>query len=135
MPKPINGLFGFLYDEEGDQVQGTQEFESTAEFEKQEYLIPGKFYKKHEVLNGTISGSATILKMDSRLQKKIFENPEAKYNYIGKLKRPGPNGEEAILYKGVSFDGTPLLGYSLEELVEFDLDWTADDAEYLAYMI
>lgn len=135
MGKPLNGLYGFLFDEDGDQVQNTQEFESEAAFEKQSYLVPGEFYKKSEVLNGEITGSFTILKADSRLQKKIFENPEAKYNYIGKLKNPGPNGEEAVLYKGVSFDGTALLGYNLEELVEASFDFTADDAEYLSYMV
>ena len=31
----INGLYGFVYDENGVQVQETQSFESSVEFEKE----------------------------------------------------------------------------------------------------
>lgn len=132
--EPINGLFGKLFDENGGQVQLTQEFESTLEFEKEGYTVPGKFLKSHKVLNGEGSGSFTVLKVDSRLQKKIAENPFAKYNYIGRLKEPGPAGEEAILYSGVSFDGTSLLAYNVEEMVESDFDFTFDDFRYISTM-
>lgn len=134
MSEPINGLYGKLFDENGQQVQLTQEFESNLEFEKEAYTVPGKFLKSHKVLGGEGSGSFTILKTDSRLQRKVAENPTAKYNYVGKLAEPGPNGEEAILYIGVSFDGTPLLGYNVEEMVEHDFDFTFDDFRYLESM-
>lgn len=132
--EPINGLYGKLYDENGEQVQMTQEFESNLEFEKTEYTIPGKFMKSHVVMSGTGSGSLTILKVDSRLQRKIAENPLEKYNYIGKLTKPTAAGEEAVLYIGVSFDGTSLLNYSVEDLVEVDLDYTFDDYRYITSM-
>ncbi|WP_214737412.1 MULTISPECIES: phage tail tube protein [unclassified Exiguobacterium] len=134
MSEPINGLFGKLFDEAGEQVQLTQEFESNLEYEKESYTVPGKFLKSHKVLNGEGSGSFTILKADSRLQRKIAENPFAKYNYIGRLKEPGPGGEEAILYTGVSFDGTALLTYNVEEMVEADFDFTFDDYRYISSM-
>lgn len=131
MPEPINGLYGFLYDENGQQVQMTQEFESNLEYEKEAYTVPGKFLKSHKVLNGEGGGSFTILKTDSRLQRKVAENPTAKYNYVGKLEEPTADGKEAILYIGVSFDGTALLGYNIEEMVEADFDFTFDDFRYL----
>ena len=131
---PINGLFGKLFDETGAQVQLTQEFESDLEYEKEAFTVPGKFLKSHKVLNGEGAGSFTILKTDSRLQKKIAENPFAKYNYIGRLKEPGPSGEEAILFTGVSFDGTSLLKYNVEEMVELDFDFTFDDFRFVNHM-
>jgi hypothetical protein len=134
MTEPINGLYGKLFDENGQQVQLTQEFESNLEFEKTAYTVPGKFLKSHKVISGEGSGSFTILKADSRLQKKIAENPTAKYNYVGKLAEPTANGEEAVLYIGVSFDGTALLGYNVEELVESDFDFTFDDFRYIDSM-
>lgn len=132
--EPINGLYGYVYDENGQQVQLTQEFETNVEFEKQEYTVPGKFMKSHKVVSGSGSGSMNILKADSRLQRKIAENPHAKYNYMGKLAEPTANGEEAILYIGVSFDSAPLQGFNVEELVEFDLDFTFDDFRYVSSM-
>lgn len=134
MREPINGLYGTVYDEDGAQVQMTQEFESDLEYEKVEYTVPGKFLKSHKVVSGSASGSTTLLKVDSRLQRKIAENPTAKYNYIGKLKEPTVDGEEAILYQGVSFDGTPLLGFNVEDLVEVSLDFTFDNFRYLSSM-
>lgn len=134
MPEPINGLYGKIYDENGQQVQMTQEFESELEFEKTEYTVPGKFMKSHKVVSGTGSGSFTVLKIDSKLQKKIAENPHAKYNYVGKLNDPTLNGEEAVLYTGVSFDGTSLLSYGVEDLVEADFDFTYDDYRYISTM-
>ncbi|MGG3803169.1 phage tail tube protein [Metabacillus fastidiosus] len=130
--EPINGLYGFLFDENGEQVQMTSEFETNLDYNKTEYLVPGKFLTSHKVVNGAASGSFTVKKVDSRLQKKIGENPHAKYNYLAKLADPTVNGEEAILYSGVSFDGTPLLGYNLEELVEYSVDFTFDDWRYVS---
>ncbi|WP_332648897.1 phage tail tube protein [Lysinibacillus sp. 54212] len=129
--EPINGLYGFLYDENGQQVQLTQEFDSDLDYNKETYTVPGKFLKSHKVTGGEASGSFTILKTDSRLQKKIAENPHGKYNYVGKLADPTANGEEAILFIGVSFDGTKLLNYNVEEFVELDFDFTFDDFRFL----
>lgn len=133
--EPINGLYGKIFDENGQQLQMTQEFESNLEFEKAEYTVPGKFLKSHKVTGGTGSGSFTTLKVDSRLQRKIAENPTAKYTYVGKLKEPTAAGEEAVLYTGVSFDGTALLNYSVEDLVENDFDFTFDDFRYISSMV
>jgi hypothetical protein len=132
--EPINGLYGKLYDENGEQVQMTQEFEANLEFNKEEYTVPGKFMKSNKVMSGTGTGSFTILKVDSRLHKKIAENPTRKYNYVGKLADPTANGEEAVLFMGVSFDSVKLLGYNVEEMVEDDFDFTYDDFRYLDSM-
>lgn len=128
----INGLYGFVYDENGVQVQETQSFESSVEFEKEAIKQAGKFLDSHKVIGGSGSGTMSILKLDSRLQKKIAENPTAKYNYIGKLADPTSRGEEAIMYKGLSFDSTELTKYELGALVEAEFPFTFDDFEYLS---
>lgn len=127
----INGLYGKVYDENGKQLDSTQEYEAVLDFEKEEIKIAGKFLTSHKVMGGSGSGSTRFLKLDSRLQKKIAENPTAKYNYIGKLADPTARGEEAIMFIGLSFDGTPLMGFTLGELAEVELDFTFDDCRYL----
>ena len=128
----INGLYGYVYDENGVQVQETQSFESSLEFEKEAIKQAGKFLDSHKVIGGSGSGTMSILKLDSRLQRKIAENPTAKYNYIGKLADPTSRGEEAIMYKGLSFDSTELTKYELGALVEAEFPFTFDDFEYLS---
>lgn len=127
----INGLYGNVYDENGQEVQGTQEFSGDVEFEKEAIKQAGKFMKGHKVMGGEGKGKMTILKLDSRLQRKIAEHPTDKYSYVGKLNDPTSRGEEAVLFIGVSFDGAPLTGYKLGELVEVDLDFTFDDYRYI----
>lgn len=127
----INGLYGFVYDEDGRELSEAQEFEAEVEFQKEEVKQAGKFMDGHKVMGGSGSGSISFLKIDSRLQKKIADNPTAKYNYIGKLADPTAKGEESVLLKGVSFDAAPLAGHSLGELTEVDIDFTFDDYKYL----
>lgn len=131
MNEVINGTYGHVYDENGKELSTTQEFEAVLEFEKEEIKLPGKFMSSHKVMGGSGSGSIMFLKVDSRLQRKIAENPMAKYNYIGSLKDPTSRGEEAVLFIGVSFDSVPLAGHSLGELVEVELDYTFDNFRYL----
>lgn len=127
----INGLYGFVFDENGTELQSTQSFETTLEYEKEEVKQAGKFLSSHKVMGGSGSGTLTILKLDSRLQKKVAENPTAKYNYIGKLADPTAKGEEAIMYKGVSFDSVQLTKYDLGSLVEEEFPFTFDDWAYI----
>lgn len=127
----INGLYGFVYDENGTELQSTQSFETTLEYEKEEIKQAGKFLSSHKVMGGAGSGTLTILKLDSRLQKKVAENPTAKYNYIGKLADPTAKGEEAVMYKGLSFDSTQLTKYELGSLVEEEFPFTFDDWSYI----
>ncbi len=127
----INGLYGFVYDENGSELQSTQSFETALEYEKEAIKQAGKFLDSHKVMGGSGSGTLTILKLDSRLQRKVAENPTAKYNYIGKLADPTAKGEEAIIYKGVSFDSTQLTQYELGALVEEEFPFTFDDFAYI----
>lgn len=127
----VNGLYGYLYDEDGSNLQSTQSFESQLDFEKEEIKQAGKFLSSHKVMGGSGSGSFTILMLDSRLQRKVAENPTAKYNYIGKLADPTARGEEAILYKGVSFDSVQLLSYELGARCEREFPFTFDDFTYV----
>lgn len=127
----INGLYGFVYDENGTELQSTQSFETNLEYEKEAIKMAGKFLDSHKVMGGSGSGTLTILKLDSRLQKKVAKNPTAKYNYIGKLADPTAKGEEAIMYKGVSFDSVQLTKYELGALVEEEFPFTFDDWSYI----
>jgi hypothetical protein len=131
MNEVINGLYGFVYDENGKELSTTQEFEATVEFEKESIRVPGKFMASQKVMGGEGSGSMMFLKVDSRLQRKIAENPVGKYNYISKLKDPTSRGEEAVMLIGVSFDSVPIAGHSVGELVEVELDFTFDNYKYL----
>lgn len=127
----INGLYGFVYDENGSELQSTQSFETALDYDKEAIKQAGKFLASHKVMGGSGSGTLTILKLDSRLQRKVAENPTAKYNYIGKLADPTAKGEEAIIYKGLSFDSTQLTQYELGALVEEEFPFTFDDFAYL----
>ena len=127
----INGLYGFVYDENGTELQSTQSFETILDYEKEAIKQAGKFLASHKVMGGSGSGTLTILKLDSRLQRKVAENPTAKYNYIGKLADPTAKGEEAIMYKGLSFDSTQLTQYELGALVEEEFPFTFDDYAYI----
>ena len=127
----INGLYGYCYDENGQQIQSAQSFETTVEFEKEAVKQAGKFMDSHKVMSGSGSGTMTIHKLDSRLQRKVAENPIAKYNYIGKLADPTARGEEAIMYKGVSFDSVELTKYELGAIVDAEFPFTFDDYAYI----
>lgn len=127
----INGLYGYCYDENGQQIQSAQSFETTVEFEKEAVKQAGKFMDSHKVMSCSGSGTMTIHKLDSRLQRKVAENPTAKYNYIGKLADPTARGEEAIMYKGVSFDSVELTKYELGAIVDAEFPFTFDDYEYI----
>lgn len=127
----MNGLYGYCYDENGQQLQSTQSFEAIVEFAKEPIKQAGKFLESHKVMGGSGSGTLMIHKLDSRLQKKIADNPTAKYNYIGKLADPTAKGEEAVMYKGVSFDSVELTKYELGAIVEAEFPFTFDDFEYI----
>lgn len=127
----INGLYGTVHDENGQQLQSTQEFEANIEFNKEERTIPGVFMKAHKVVSGNGTGSMVLDHIDTKLQRKIAETPFAKYNYIAALKDPTAKGEEAVLLEGVSFDGTKILGFNVEELGQIELDFTFDKFRYL----
>lgn len=126
----INGLFGKLYDENGDQLQSTQEFEATEEFDKTDVIIPGKRRKSSKITGSKVSGKFTLDHIDTRLQKKVAENPTAKYNYIGRLEDPDVDGKEAVLFKGVSFDAVPIINWKVGEKGQREFAFTADDYEF-----
>jgi len=128
--KIINGTYGFVYDEDGRELDTTQEFSAQEDFDKKEFKLPGEFHTKNKVMGGKITGKITFLKIDSRLQKKIADNPYAKFNYLAKLADPVNGGEEAIMFRGVSFDSVPIIGYQMGEEVSVDINFTADSYEY-----
>lgn len=127
----INGLYGHVYDENGQEQSSTQEFEANVTFDKKQFKIAGKLMAGNKVMGAKGDGSMKFLKVDSRLQKKILTDPTAKYNYVGKLADPTAKGEEAVLLIGVSFDGAPLTNYKLGDEVEVDLKFTFDDYRYI----
>jgi len=127
----INGLYGFVYDENGKELDTTQEFEFSDQYTKVEIDLPGEFYTKHKVMGGKLAGKVRFLKVDSDLQAKLKADPTAKFNYIGKLADPNARGQEAVVIRGLSFDANPIIGWTLKENVEVDVNFTADDWDYL----
>jgi glutamate synthase domain-containing protein 3 len=126
----MNGRYGFLYDEDGRQLQATQEFEASVELKKEEIQQAGKFLSSHKVTGGSGKGKVKLHKCDSRIQTKISVNPYAKYNYMAKLDDPAAKGAESVILIGVSFDAIPLQKWALGELTDIELDFTFDDYEY-----
>ena len=122
----INGFYGFVYDENGKQMQETKAFEAIVDYDKEEVLQAGKLMKGHKVIAASGAG-----KIDSRLQRKAADNPHAKYNFSAKLKDPTSKGEEYIMFIGVSFDSAQLMSFELGELGEIEMDFTFDDYKYL----
>lgn len=127
----INGRYGHVYDENGQELQTTQEFEAIVELTKEEINLPGQFMATHKVMGGVGSGSLTMLKVDSRLQKKISDNPKAKFVLRGVLADPTSRGQEAVLLRGVSFDSIPLMSFAMDSNVEIELDFTFDSYQYV----
>jgi hypothetical protein len=127
----INGRYGHLYDENGQENQTVQEFEANVELDKEEIILPGQFMKANKVMGGKGTGSMTFLKIDSRLQAKIAASPTAKFVYRGQLADPTSRGEEAVMLRGVSFDSIPLMHYAMDSNVEVEVDFTFDDYAYL----
>ena len=126
----INGLYGKVYDENGKEIQGAQEFEAVVEFEKAQIKQAGVLMTGNKVMGASGSGSLKIVKLDTRLQNKIATNPTGKYNFLGKLADPTARGEEGIMLYGVSFDSVQLMSFKLGEVVECDFDFTFDDFKY-----
>lgn len=126
----INGLYGFLYWEDGSQVASCKEFEVNMEMNKETFFIPGDPAEKNKVVNYSVSGSLTWDKIDSTLQAKIALNPSGKFKFLARLADPTAKGEESVVLSGVSFDGMQIIGWSLEELVEQDADFTVDSFKY-----
>lgn len=127
----INGRYGFLYDENGKELQTTQEMEAAVELQKAEINQAGVFLTAHKVSGGKCAGKLVMLKVDSRLQKKVSDDPTAKFNYLAQLKDPTARGEESVLLKGLSFDNIDLIKYAVEEpKTAIEMAFTADGYEY-----
>lgn len=127
----INGLYGFVYDGNGQQMQDTKAFEANVEYDKEEVLQAGRLMKGHKVMAASGSGTITAHKVDSRLSRMAADNPHAKYNFSSKLADPTAKGEEYIMFMGVSFDSAQLMAFELGELGEVEMDFTFDDFKYL----
>ena len=127
----INGLYGFVYDNDGRQIQETKAFEANVEYNKEAVLQAGKLMEGHKVMSASGAGSITAHKVDSRLSRMAADNPHEKYNLSSKLADPTSRGEEYIMFKGVSFDSAQLVAFELGELGEVEMDFTFDDYEYL----
>lgn len=128
--KVINGTFGYVYDENGKQLQSAQEFEAVIEYDKEEITIPGRLLKGHKVTGATGTGSMMLLHIDTKLQKKVADNPTAKYTYVGMLKDPANGGTQRVILGGVSFDGAQLLAFSMGELGEIELNFTFESYKF-----
>lgn len=127
----INGLYGYVYDENGSQMQETKSFEAAVDYDKEEVLQAGRLMKGHKVVAASGAGTIGAHKIDSRLARKAADNPHAKYNFSAKLADPTSKGEEYIMFKGVSFDSAQLISFELGELADIEVDFTFDDYEYL----
>lgn len=127
----INGLYGFVFDHNGKQLQETKSFEANVDYDKEEVLQAGKLMKGHKVMAASGSGSIGAHKVDSRLSRMAADNPHAKYNISAKLADPTSRGEEYIMFKGVSFDSAQLMKFELGELTDVEMDFTFDDYKYL----
>lgn len=114
----INGLYGYVYDGDGKQLQETKSFEANVEYDKEEVQQAGRLMKGHKVMAASGTGSIGAHKIDSRLQRMAADDPHAKYNFSAKLADPTSKGEEYIMFIGVSLTARSLCLLNLANLAK-----------------
>lgn len=133
--KVARGKYGKLYTPEGDYMDDVTEFEAIIKFNKKEIARGNAFMSGHRIMGGKGEGKIKIYLTNAAFKKKIAEDPDAVYTYIGTVDEVDGQTLDAnyeVAIKGISFDEVPVHMFKVDDIIEYDLPFTFDNFEPLS---
>ena len=130
----INGTFGSVW-VDNELWAETESFEATANIDYEDQNMAGSLatYKKQTGWNGT--GSMTIKKINSRVNKKmeaaIKSGKTPRMKIVGKLADPDALGTERVALYDVTFDSFVLMNFEQKTLITQELPFAFSDFEFI----
>lgn len=128
--KTINGTYGEIWIN-GEKYGNCKAFQCTVAGDYQEMDIAGKSGKFQKWLGFNITGTITLTKLDSSINKmllpfwKLGQNPT--FTIIGKLADPSAYGSERISLTGVTINQSTLLDFEQKNVKDEEVPFKAED--------
>ena len=131
----ILGTFGKIY-VNNVRIANIKSFELKASLQYEDILVNGNLITQSKYKGATLTGTMVVHKVDSmniKLVKDAIKTgvmPNIKF--MGELKDPNVNGDEAIEVTDVMFDEATLLSFANGEVREESTAFRAGDYNYLS---
>lgn len=131
----ILGTFGKLY-VNNVRIANIKSFELKANLQYEDILVNGNLITQSKYKGATLTGTMVVHKVDSaniKLVKDAIKTgvmPNIKF--MGELKDPNINGDEAVEVSDVMFDEATLLSFANGEVREESTAFRAGDYNYLS---
>lgn len=131
----ILGTFGKLY-VNNVRIANIKSFELKANLQYEDILVNGNLITQSKYKGTTLTGTMVVHKVDSaniKLVKDAIKTgvmPNIKF--MGELKDPNVNGDEAVEVSDVMFDEATLLSFANGEVREESTAFRAGDYNYLS---
>lgn len=131
----ILGTFGKLY-VNNVRIANIKSFELKATLQYEDILVNGNLITQSKYKGATLTGTMVVHKVDSaniKLVKDAIKTgvmPNIKF--MGELKDPNVNGDEAVEVSDVMFDEATLLSFANGEVREESTAFRAGDYNYLS---
>lgn len=131
----ILGTFGKLY-VNNVRIANIKSFELKANLQYEDILVNGNLITQSKYKGATLTGTMVVHKVDSaniKLVKDAIKTgimPNIKF--MGELKDPNVNGDEAVEVSDVMFDDATLLSFANGEVREESTAFRAGDYNYLS---
>lgn len=131
----ILGTFGKLY-VNNVRIANIKSFELKANLQYEDILVNGNLITQSKYKGATLTGTMVVHKVDSmniKLVKDAIKTgvmPNIKF--MGELKDPNVNGDEAVEVSDVMFDEATLLSFANGEVREESTAFRAGDYNYLS---
>ncbi|WP_110113268.1 phage tail tube protein [Bacillus sp. CGMCC 1.16541] len=132
--KIARGKYGRVFDELGTFMDNVSEFEAKIKFDKKKVERANAFMDGNRVTGGSGAGKMKIHFTNAEFIKKVSQNPDAYYTFIGELEDPDPETTAAnyqVVIKGVNFDEIPIHAFKVKDTIEIDVPFTFEDWEFL----
>ena len=132
--KTINGTYGEVWFN-GNKLGNCKSFECKVTGEYQEMDIAGRSGKYQKWLGFSITGTMTLIKLDSTIVSSILpywkagQNPT--FTIVGKLADPSAYGAERISVTGVTLDEATLLSFEQKTVKDEEVPFKAEDYDLL----
>ena len=129
----ILGTFGKLY-VNNVRIANIKSFELKANLQYEDILVNGNLITQSKYKGATLTGTMVVHKVDSaniKLVKDAIKTgvmPNIKF--MGELKDPNVNGDEAVEVSDVMFDEATLLSFANGEVREESTAFRAGDYNY-----